>query len=84
MTKTEAILAGVLIALASFVARAYGQDDKAYVGFQTCLMCHQDMGAKWREMCFREPGTERERDAFHRGCEVCHGPGSARHLLAVP
>lgn len=63
-------------AFALALGRASAEEEKTYVGYEVCLQCHQDMGSEWQTMCWRQPGTAQERQAYKRGCEVCHGPGS--------
>ena len=50
----------------------------SYIGSEQCLACHADQGKKMEktphgEILLRRPRTNLEK----RGCEACHGPGSA-------
>jgi len=48
-----------------------------YVGSDTCLTCHEDLGKRFQltvmGKVFAQPRNEDEK----LGCEVCHGPGKA-------
>ena len=53
-------------------------DTRTYVGQKTCEGCHQQEAANWAHTIHASVFTLHPRDANEaRGCEACHGPGSA-------
>jgi len=53
-------------------------DTRSYVGQKTCEGCHQQEAANWAHTMHASVFTLHPRDANEaRGCEACHGPGSA-------
>lgn len=56
--------------------------DAMYVGWETCLQCHEDQAKKMEHTLHGKIllGTTVSRTALQRhGCEACHGPGS-KHI----
>jgi DmsE family decaheme c-type cytochrome len=52
--------------------------DRSYVGQKTCEGCHQQEASNWAHTIHAAVFTLNPRDdAEGRGCEACHGPGSA-------
>src|SRR5258708_4500363 len=52
--------------------------DRTYVGQKTCEGCHQQEASNWAHTIHAAVFTLNPRDdAEGRGCEACHGPGSA-------
>lgn len=66
-----ALVLGVTTVYAG-VARA---DDAAYVGTETCLECHDEMGAGF-SASLHSKAWESSGDFKENSCEACHGPGS--------
>ncbi len=53
-------------------------DDRTYVGQKICTACHQQEASNWAHTVHAAVFTLNPRDAAEaRGCEACHGPGSA-------
>jgi DmsE family decaheme c-type cytochrome len=53
-------------------------DSRTYVGQKTCESCHQQEAANWAHTIHAAVFTLNPRDENEsRGCEACHGPGSA-------
>src|ERR1700743_2631329 len=54
--------------------------DRSYVGQKMCVTCHQQEASNWAHTIHAAVFTLNPRStAEGRGCEACHGPGSA-HL----
>ena len=73
-TARVASLLGMAILLASTAAWA----DEGYVGTDTCLDCHDDVGASMAATRHGRLADYQYPTDVH-GCETCHGPGE-RHV----
>ncbi len=86
MRRLSVTLASLLLLLAvqvfagnSYLGRFEIAENATYVGSETCLDCHEDVGEFYAnsphapERGLTVPGTNIS------GCEACHGPGS-RHI----
>ncbi|MDO8586802.1 MAG: DmsE family decaheme c-type cytochrome [Armatimonadota bacterium] len=55
------------------------EEQPQYVGSEACATCHADVAKKWALTIHRK--TLFNTEASRKGCEACHGPGSA-HVAA--
>lgn len=70
------ILAGGCASYDSFVAPVVTFPDANYVGSEECAVCHEDVFEYYRKTVHYKV-REFETAGRERGCEGCHGPGSA-------
>ncbi len=69
-----AALVPVLLGMAGLLAASVAWAAAGYVGTETCLECHDDVGAKMMSNVHgRLADYQYPTDA--KGCETCHGPG---------
>jgi DmsE family decaheme c-type cytochrome len=73
------LLAGLLLAVAPGPAQADNPPAAAptYVGSETCATCHADLAEAYEKTPHAVPLAAATRPESQRGCEACHGPGSA-------
>ncbi len=84
-----AVSVGLVSCLGSRTSGTYGDTVKpptiegaVYVGWEACLMCHEDQAKKMEHSRHGKilQGKEVSRTALQqKGCEACHGPGS-KHI----
>jgi DmsE family decaheme c-type cytochrome len=75
-------LAGGLVALALLVPWGAGHtgaaaDTAGYVGDAVCRGCHAEVAQGWAESAHGKALADPQLPDGFRGCEACHGPGSA-------
>ena len=70
------ILAGACATYDTFVAPVVTFPDANYVGSEGCAVCHEDVFEYYRKTVHYKV-REFETAGRERGCEGCHGPGSA-------
>ncbi|MCL5774303.1 MAG: DmsE family decaheme c-type cytochrome [Firmicutes bacterium] len=69
------IFVGVLAAF--FIVRANGNVEKTYVGAETCKGCHDEAYKQYDQTPHRKTLLDSALKDDEKGCEACHGPGSA-------
>lgn len=47
-----------------------------FVGTETCMTCHEDIGTAFKKNPHQIVETDKKRGWAGKGCESCHGPGS--------
>lgn len=73
---TVGLCIGLAIAWVWVLPRQGVAEEKAtYVGTDTCLKCHAKVAKNWAMTVHRR--TLFNSDPAKKGCEACHGPGSA-------
>lgn len=60
-----------------------GNQPSAYVGEQTCLTCHAEIGTQLARTLHGRSKDPRS-PASAQGCETCHGPGARTRKAAIP
>jgi DmsE family decaheme c-type cytochrome len=84
-------LAVVLVLFAAGVRAEESPETDAptYLGAELCVGCHEDAGTTFATSPHGAPLSDETRPEAGRGCEACHGPGSAHfeaggdgHILA--
>ncbi|NIO48156.1 MAG: DmsE family decaheme c-type cytochrome [Candidatus Aminicenantes bacterium] len=72
----------VLLVKPSLRAKEPGIQEE-YAGSETCMECHEEVGRAF-EKTIHGRLAEFELKGYPRGCEACHGPGSAHAEEADP
>jgi DmsE family decaheme c-type cytochrome len=78
--RRAVLAAGLLLAIAAGRARAAAPAAAAaptYVGSDTCAACHAELADAYEKTPHAVPLAAATRPEAQRGCEACHGPGSA-------
>jgi DmsE family decaheme c-type cytochrome len=56
---------------------AEAPEQPTYIGADVCVGCHEDRGTSLADTPHGAPLADEHRPEGQRGCEACHGPGSA-------
>lgn len=73
---TASLCIGLALVWVWLMPRQGAAEEKAtFVGTETCLKCHAKMAKNWAMTSHRR--TLFNTEASKKGCEACHGPGSA-------